>query len=233
MAENRLPDTSYAAEYPYNQTTISRSGHEFHVDDTPGAERLRTAHKSGSFWEVSADGRKVELIVGDGYKYVKGGLTLTVDNNSDILFSGNLKLIIQGDLHAEVHGDMDSVVSGDATVATIGNMVSMVGGDSYTKVDGTMSAKVDGNLNVTTGEDAEIQVGGSAAVVAGGDINLDASKVNIKADVAVTGNMSVSGDTTVSGKIDASGDITGMSKSLATHIHTGVQPGGAVSGPPQ
>jgi phage baseplate assembly protein gpV len=191
------------------------------VDDTPGAERLRTAHKSGTFFEVSADGRKVELIVGDGYKYIKGGLTLTVDNNSDIMLSGNLKLVVQGDLHAEVHGDMDSVVSGDATVATVGNMVAMIGGDAYTKVDGTMSAKVDGNINATTGADAEIQVGGSVAVVAGGDINLDASKVNIKGDLAVQG------------KIDATKDIVGMNKSLATHIHTGVQSGPATSGPPQ
>ena len=50
MSDNkRLPDTSYAAEYPFNQVSVSRSGHERHVDDTPGAERLREAHKSGTF----------------------------------------------------------------------------------------------------------------------------------------------------------------------------------------
>ena len=177
----RLPETSYKAEYPYNSVSVSRSGHEFHIDDTPGAERIRQAHKSGTYFEISSDGKKVELVVADEYHYIKGGLTLTIENNGDIKVAGNLRLVVQGDLHAEVHGDMNSVVYGDSTVATLGDSVQMIGGDSYTKVDGTMSAKVDGNLNVDAGRDAEITVGGDVALVAEGDIDMEGSSIRIDA----------------------------------------------------
>lgn len=182
MADNRrLPDTSYKAEYPYNSVTVTRSGHEFHVDDTPGASRLRQAHKSGTFFEVSEDGRKVELIVGDNFSYTKGGLTLTVDNNGDIKIGGNLRLVVEGDLHAEVKGDMNSIVYGDSTIATAGDSVNMVGGDSYSKVDGSMTVKAGGNINAHTDKDAEVTVGGDAAIVADGDIDMEASNIRINA----------------------------------------------------
>src|ERR1700752_3639761 len=71
---NRLPESKYKTEYPMCQTHVSRSGHEKHIDDTPGHERLREAHKAGTYWEISEDGRKVELIVANEYHYVKGGL---------------------------------------------------------------------------------------------------------------------------------------------------------------
>lgn len=186
MSDDRLPDSSYAAEYPYNAVTVSRSGHEFHVDDTPGHERIRTAHKSGTFFEVSSDGRKVELVVADEHHYVKGGLTLTIDNNGDIKVGGNLRLVVKGDLQAEVHGNMNTVVHGDSTVATVGDSVQMVGGDVLTKVDGNMSAKVDGNLNTKVGKDAEIAVGGSVALVAGGDIDMEAANIRIDANEQLT-----------------------------------------------
>lgn len=183
---NRLPKSPYKAEYPFNQTTTTRSGHEFHVDDTPGAERLRTAHKSGTFFEVSADGRKVELVVGDQYHYVKGGLTLTVDNNGDILFAGNLKMVVQGDLHAEVFGDLSSVVSGDSTITTLGDSVNMIAGDALAKVEGSMSASVDKNLNVDIKGDAEMTIGGDVAINAEKDVDLYGANVRVEASDILT-----------------------------------------------
>jgi hypothetical protein len=185
--KKRLPDSSYAAEYPWNATHVSRSGHEKHVDDTPGAERLREAHKAGTYWEISPDGRKVTLVVADEYQYVKGGLTLTVDNNYDVLVAGNLRVVIKGDAHVEVHGDLSAAVKGDSTIATLGDAVSMVGGDSYTKVQGSASVSTNGNLNAEVKKDAEISVKGDASLVAKGDLDVEASKIRINAkDGALT-----------------------------------------------
>lgn len=177
----RLPDSTYKAEYPWNATHVSRSGHEKHVDDTPGHERLREAHKVGTYWEISPDGRKVTLIVADEYHYIKGGMTFTVDNNYDIKVGGNLRLVIEGDCYAEVKGDMTAVVGGDSTTATIGNSIQMVGGDAYTKVQGAASMSVDGNCNTEVKGDAEISVKGNVALVAKGDLDMEARKIRINA----------------------------------------------------
>ena len=53
------PETSYGAEYPYNKVMESESGHVMEFDDTPGAERVHIAHRSGSFSEWFPSGSKV------------------------------------------------------------------------------------------------------------------------------------------------------------------------------
>ena len=186
MSGDRLPESQFNAQYPFNAVTVTRSGHEFHIDDTPGSERIRQAHKSGTFFEVSPDGRKVELVVGNDHKYVKGGLTLTVDNNGDIKIAGNLRLVVEGDMQAEVHGNMNSIVSGDSTVATLGDSVQMVGGDCVTKVDGSMSAKIDSNLNCQVKKDAEIEVKGDTSIVGTGDVDIEAKNIRLNAQTALT-----------------------------------------------
>jgi phage baseplate assembly protein gpV len=43
----------------------------------------------------------------------------------------------------------------------------------------------------------------------------------------------ITGDLQVDGQIEATGDFIGATKSLKSHRHTNVQPGGGVSGAPQ
>lgn len=179
--DKRLPDSTYKAEYPWNATTVSRSGHEFHVDDTPGHERLRHAHKAGTYWEISEDGRRVTLVVSDDYQYVKGGLTLTIDNNYDVVVAGNMRLVVNGDAYTEVKGNLTTVVGGDSTIATVGDSVNMVGGSLYTKVQGSCHVQSDGNLNADVGGDAEISVKGNTALVSKGNIEMEGQKIRMSA----------------------------------------------------
>ena len=92
MADTRHPKTTFNAKYPYNRATLTESGHQFEMDDTPSHERIRLAHKTGTYWEVSPDGKKSELISGDDYKYVKGGMSLTIDQHGDIKISGHARI---------------------------------------------------------------------------------------------------------------------------------------------
>lgn len=178
---NRLPKTSYKTKYPYSQVHVSRSGHEKHIDDTPGHERIREGHKSGTFWEVSEDGRKVTLVTNNEYHYVKGGLTLTIDNNQDIKVGGNVRLVIGGDVYQEVGGNSFNVVKGNSTSVVLGNSINTVGGDSFTKVKGSMHTSVNGNLNAQVKGDAEISVKGDCALVARGDIDIEGRRIRISA----------------------------------------------------
>ena len=61
---NRHPDSIAHAEYPYNQSTVTRSGHEFHVNDTPGHESIREAHTTGTMREINKDGDQINVVVG-------------------------------------------------------------------------------------------------------------------------------------------------------------------------
>jgi phage baseplate assembly protein V len=71
----------------------------------------------------------------------------------------------------------------------------------------------------------EIAAGGTAEMVAPGGLT-------ITADTVITGDVQIAGSVEVSETVTASDDVIGGGKSLKSHKHTGVQAGGAQSGPP-
>ena len=64
------PTTPYAPKYPYNNAKATESGHLMEFDDTPGAERVSIAHRSGTFFEIGPDGSKTEKIFNDNYQII-------------------------------------------------------------------------------------------------------------------------------------------------------------------
>src|SRR5688572_19830252 len=93
---NRINKTTYETKYPYNQCTIFECGHEVHYDNTPGKERIRIAHKHGSYIEMSADGKIVQYTVGNKQEYNKGGVTVTIDENQDMKVHGHARINVSG-----------------------------------------------------------------------------------------------------------------------------------------
>jgi len=65
------------------------------------------------------------------------------------------------------------------------------------------------------------------ASVPGGSATIEAD------DILLIGSVTIMGDVEIGGKLTASGDVVGAGKSLKDHVHTKVQTGGAISGPPQ
>ena len=92
----RTDDSSYNAQYPYNQVFETPAGHQMQIDNTPGHERVFWRHSSGTYTEISADGKTVNFSVGDVKSYGKGGFSLTVDENGDIKMTGHSRLVVGG-----------------------------------------------------------------------------------------------------------------------------------------
>jgi phage baseplate assembly protein V len=69
---------------------------------------------------------------------------------------------------------------------------------------------------------------------AGGTATIDApGGLTVNGPVTLNGVVTITDNVAVTGKVTASDDVVGGGKSLKDHIHTRVQAGGAVSGPPQ
>ena len=66
------PTPPFNAKYPYNNVMQTESGHVQEWDDTPGAERIHTYHRSGSFIEFHPDGTQVNKSVGKSYFLTNG-----------------------------------------------------------------------------------------------------------------------------------------------------------------
>jgi len=135
------PSSGYAPVYPYNNVMETESGHVKEYDDTPSAERIMERHKSGTQYEIAANGSKTERIVRDNYQLVVGHDTL------------------------EVFGDVRIIVSGNADVAVAGNMNTAVGGNiDATSTTGNITLKTTDSVNKKVVLDANVLVKGNLVV---------------------------------------------------------------------
>jgi hypothetical protein len=136
------PPTPYAAQYPHNHVTETKSGHIFEIDDTPSSERIHTYHKSGTFNEVHPNGGLVHKVVGNEWNitlndkmiYVAGNTTL----NSDKMLKIRVGAGGGGNLEIETEGDMRILVKGNTVMETKGNFLHKVGGKYTVASDGNM-----------------------------------------------------------------------------------------------
>jgi hypothetical protein len=110
------PASTYAPEYPYNNVMETESGHVKEYDDTPGLERITERHKSGTNYEITANGSKNETIVRDNYRLVIGQDTLEVYGDVRIIVSGHCDLAVAGNVTTAIGGDMLSTVDGNITL---------------------------------------------------------------------------------------------------------------------
>lgn len=187
-AKNTRRDKSnYGTKYPFNQVLVTESGHEVHYDNTPGKERIRIAHKDGSYTEWTAGGKKVEVIVGNSQQYHKGGCTVTIDNNQDVKISGHSRVIMGGGSHIEVAGDATVAVGGDSLNVTMGDSKTAVAGalhlfaagDGNINIKGNMDMKVGGNMVTTVKGDQRTGVAGATEHVTAGDNVIQAANIRL------------------------------------------------------
>jgi len=169
--KNRRNKTDYGMQYPYNKVHVTESGHEIHVDDTPGKTRIRVSHKDGSFVEISEGGKMISHIVGNEQKYNKSGVTETVDHNKDSKVEGHSRNLIGGGSHSENTGDGGAVYGGHFTIVVGGSAKIAVAGDVYMGAAGDMNMNVGGNMSM--------KVAGSTTMESGGDHIIKASKIKM------------------------------------------------------
>lgn len=152
------PESDYNAKYPYNNVMQSESGHIQEFDDTPGAERIRTQHRTGTYSEIQADGTQVNRIVGDNFTVV------AKDNN--VLITGACNITVEG----------------DTLLNTKGDVIMRCTGNFQQEIEGDYNMLVKGEWNVTTGSDSSFTIGGTAGTFDINALNLDINCINVDVD---------------------------------------------------
>ena len=92
------PNTKFGAKYPYNKVMRTESGHVIEVDDSPNYERIHIYHKSGSYIEISSDGRTVRKSKNDDFEVVIGNKSVDVKGDITINATGNITITAGGAL---------------------------------------------------------------------------------------------------------------------------------------
>jgi len=185
MSDNlnqRYPNAEFQATYPYNYATVSRSGHEFHINDTPGSESLRIAHTKGTFAEISSDGRLTVNVVGKTYYYMCDGFSETVDGHKDVKIAGTLNVNVDGSISETTAGNRYYNLGGDHIVGVgksqfkhiEGDDGDSVGGSRTTNIDGDLSENIKGAVTTTIGGNKTELVEGSLSEIIKNNIEIQA-----------------------------------------------------------
>ena len=186
-------NTTHPPEYPYNNATRTNSGHYFEMDDTKDRERVRLQHRTGTFIEMHPDGTQVNHIVGDSYHIIdkngvvqiKGQCSITVENDAQLTFNGDLIQTVRGNYVLSVDKDFDIKVNGSSTymvknalrlTTTVGGSITLVSAydvdiDANLQVNGSVSAAFlnsTGGINATGALHANLGISTLGGIIQGG-----------------------------------------------------------------
>jgi len=109
------PVNPFNATYPYNHVRETESGHLFEADDTPGAERIKESHRSGTYYEVFPDGGRVEKIVGDNFTVIVKNNRVNIQGSAVVTIEGDCNFYTKGNFTHQVDGDYNLLVKGKYT----------------------------------------------------------------------------------------------------------------------
>jgi hypothetical protein len=176
------PEIPYNALYPYNHVYETESGHIREYDDTPGSERIHERHRSGTSYEISANGTKTNIIKGDHYTLTTGDTKVYIQGDSDTTINGRHKLFINKDGQPNNHYDIQvgpganvniHVDNGDLNLHSTNGRINMnAGGDYNLKVGGNMTVRVAGEFNQIV-EGGSIHNTSGTVVITGQTIDLN------------------------------------------------------------
>lgn len=185
------PYPAYNAKYPYNRVMETESGHIQEFDDTPGAERIHTAHRSGTFEEIYPSGTKVEKIVKNNYKivlcddhvYIAGRVNIVVDSDADIRVEGNLRVEGRGNMTFGVAGDVNFACGGDFRLSSKSFYVDTEY-DTNIKAAGSLRLGTEAGLHLST-QKLNLSSDNDLNIVADGTLNLVGGDVKITSTTTV------------------------------------------------
>ena len=139
-------------QYPYNHVFESESGHIREIDDSPGAERLFTQHKSGTFEEIHPDGTKVVKVVGSNYEIIAGSSNVIITGDVNLTIEGTKRELVKGDYIQEIEGSHIQRIHKNQQIK-VGTGKS--GGNREEEIRGNHAYNIKNNVKGYVGEDVD------------------------------------------------------------------------------
>ena len=169
------PKCPYGAVSPFNYVQESDSGHFKEIDDTPGKERIKESHRSGTFWEVGPDGDRVlkvvrdnfSVTIGDDSTKIEGQCAVHVAGDTSLFCEKNIDVLAMGNLSAFGIGMVDVMALGSASLSALGTC--SVGSVGPASISSYSTCSVVGTGGVA------VQSGGACKVGAAGVVDISSA----------------------------------------------------------
>lgn len=188
-----VPDSEAAPKYPFNHVRETESGHVKEYDDTEGKERIHEAHKTGTFYEIFPDGKKVTQVVNDNYLVVLEDDNVVIDGSCNVVIGSNASVVVEGcNLDIQIDkgninillkkGDVAlDVLKGDVKMKVIkGDVSAMITkGDLSATCGGKIDLKSVGDIKLNSGGSIDLNAASKIDIIAGGKVSIDGAIIDI------------------------------------------------------
>ena len=183
--EDRVPPYKRRnTEYPYNHVLETEGGHIKEYDDTPYAERIYEKHKSGTYYEIDADGNKVTRVVGQNYEIIAGNNFCNIKGDVNLTIDSNCKTYIKGDWNIQVDGNKTEVVKKNVTEtygtenANHTHTISVTGKRAETVSKSVTETYQDAKTETVT-KDVTETYGANQTTKITGNLDVDAARIDL------------------------------------------------------
>jgi hypothetical protein len=181
------PESSYAAQYPYNYVHETKAGHVFELDDTPGAERVHLYHTSGSFVEMDAVGTMVIKSGRNMYMVIEADGNISIDGDYSVTAAGSISMYAKNDMTLQVDGNLKTNIHGNYELNVAGYMNTNVGEAIRTR-GLKMAIESQEELDIYAG--SELRLGSQIiSAKSSGDIFFNAVSGNLELKAGVNANI--------------------------------------------
>lgn len=198
------PRSAYAAQYPFNKTNTTVSGHIFEVDDTPRSERIHVYHKSGSYVEMFPDGRVVMKSNESNFDICRKDKNIIVDEGDINLISNQANTNIESYKSVNIKSaSSDIALVAKTNAGIVAEEGAIISGKTSTEVvseesiiiksGDTIDIDSSGKLTLKSGSSLSIESGSDISIESSGSVNIECSSLNIRGRVNVTGLLRVNG----------------------------------------
>jgi len=198
------PLNGKAPAYPYNKVNQTESGHQFEIDDTPGAERIATYHTSGTSHEILNDGTVAQTIKGKNYTAILSDDNIYIRGNVNMTVDGNYRQLVKGNYHLEVVGNKTELIRKSRQTSIAKSEHIEIGQDygcnvteKYLKrIGGDEERIVDGQRKTTIGGKEKIQVGGELTLIGLNKVKMYANNQGF--ELSTTGHLQIASQNNLS-----------------------------------
>ena len=145
--------------YPKKHVFETESGHFMMYDDNEGNETIQQRHRSGTQYNMAADGTRTDVVVSDHITGVGGSSYNVIQEDNILTVNGRCKVFINS---SEVRNNHYDIVIGKGANVNI----------QVEQGDINMNA-LDGRINMNCAEDFNIICGGEFNVISKGDFSIN------------------------------------------------------------
>ena len=157
--------------YPKKHVYETESGHFMMYDDNEGNETIQQRHRSGTQYNMAADGTRTDVIVSDHITGIGGSSYNVITEDNIVTVNGRMKLFINA---SEVRNNhLDIVIGKGANV----NIQVEQGDINMNSLDGRINMNCAEDFNIICGGEMNIISKGDFSVNSGDDITLQGDKI--------------------------------------------------------